>query len=136
MVRCLVAERRSGLKCNTKRRWSGISGDYDVELKLIGIHSLLNPAISRRAWSILGRGQGYKGPHVSPTDRTQHNTTRSTMSMITSMLECSAQLWSICDPFNVRVDTFAALREEILDEKENNKTQNLLRNWPIGVDRS
>jgi hypothetical protein len=32
------AEKRSGLECKAKRRWSGISGeDHDAELWLIGI---------------------------------------------------------------------------------------------------
>jgi hypothetical protein len=46
---------RSGLECEAKYRWSGISGDYDVELWLIGVLSLQatprvqNPTILVRA---------------------------------------------------------------------------------------
>jgi hypothetical protein len=56
----VVAEKPSGLKYRAKRRWSGISGDYEVELWLTGVLQLeatpgfQNPII----WSISVRAGG------------------------------------------------------------------------------
>ena len=41
-----MAEKRSGLERKVKRRWSGITGGYDVELWLIGVLLLRETRIS------------------------------------------------------------------------------------------
>jgi hypothetical protein len=72
-------EKRSGLECKAERRWSGISGGYDVELwpfsvlSLQSIPRVQNSTISVRAGEgILGEVKVTRSP-VSPTDKTQHN---------------------------------------------------------------
>jgi hypothetical protein len=72
-------EKRSGLECKAERRWSGISGGYDVELwpfsvlSLQSIPRVQNSTISVRAGEgILGEVKVTRSP-VSPADKTQHN---------------------------------------------------------------
>jgi hypothetical protein len=86
-------EKRSGLDCKAERRWSGISGGYDVELRPFGVLSLQsiprvqNPTISVRAGEgILARSrlQGLLLFH-RPIKR-NIITTRGTTSTITSIL--------------------------------------------------
>ena len=83
-------EKRSGLECKAERRWSGISGGYDVELwpfsvlSLQSIPRVQNSTISVRAGEgILGEVKVARSP-VSPT--VKRNITTRTMSTITSIL--------------------------------------------------
>jgi hypothetical protein len=103
---------RSGLndlncEARAKRRWSGISGDYDAERWVIGVLSLQatprvqNPTISVRAGGgIPGEVHVTRSP-VSPTHRTQHNNSEHN---INNHLDVSVlpPFRSIYDPFNVR----------------------------------
>jgi hypothetical protein len=107
VVQCLVVEKRSGLECEAKHRWSGISGDYDVELWLIGVLSLQatprvqNPTILVRAGrDILGEVEVTRCP-ISPIDRAQHNNSEHNVN---NHLDVSVlpKFRSIYDPFNVQ----------------------------------
>jgi hypothetical protein len=100
------------LNCEAKRRWSGISGDYDAELWVIGVLSLRatprvqNPTISVRAGGgIPGEVYVTRSP-VSPTDRTQHNNSEHNVN---NHLNVSVLPYfrSIYDPFNVRESILA-----------------------------
>jgi hypothetical protein len=115
VLRCPVTEMRSGLNdlnCEAKRRWSGISGDYDAELWVIGVLSLRatprvqNSIISVRAGGgIPGEVYVTRSP-VSPTDRTQHNNSERN---INNHLDVSVlpHFRSTYDPFNVRESILA-----------------------------
>jgi hypothetical protein len=121
VLRCPVAEIRSGLNdlnCEAKRRWSGISGDYDAERWVIGVLSLRatprvqNPIISVRAGGgIPGEVYVTRSP-VSPTDRTQHNNSEHNVNnhLNVSVLP---HFRSIYDPCNVRESILAAAHGEI-----------------------
>ena len=121
-------EKRSGLECKAERRWSGISGGYDVELWPFGVLSLQsiprvqNPTISVRAGEgILGEVKVTRSP-VSPTDKTQHN--NDSEHNVNNHLDISVlpQFRSINDPFNVRESILARPHTEIGHwKKENNK---------------
>jgi hypothetical protein len=113
-------EKRSGLDCKAERRWSGISGSYDVELWPIGVLSLQsiprvqNPTIPVRAGEgILGEVKVIRPP-VSPTDKTKHN--NNSEHNVNNHLDISVlpQFRSINDPFNVRESILARPHTEIV----------------------
>ena len=102
-----MADKRSGPECKAKRRWSGISGDYDVELCLIGILSLqATPRVQkptiwvRTGGGILGEVKVTRSPVLPPTDRIQHNNSEHNVN---NHLDASVlpKFRGIYDPFNV-----------------------------------